>query len=174
MIAAALKLNKDEGKGEGKLFSIEGYKEWMDHTRQHLTEEERSLVDLQEMHPEVVTRRVKINKNGARVWYSIHEGIDVEQGIVGLIYPEVHTLKPDIIYLDGPDPKSVPGYTDSRGTVFPPIVFDPLDMEDDLPAGAVIVVDGRPSNSMVLHNNFRTSWDTQILGQQKCTVFRRS
>jgi len=173
VIAAALRQNQEEGKGAGKLLSVEGYDKWLSHTHSHLTEEEKRLVELREMHPDVVTRCLKVNRNGALVWYSIQEGSDVEQGIVGLVYPELHGLSPDIMYLDGPDPNSVPGFADAKGAVFAPIVFDPLEMEEHLPSNATIVIDGRPQNSMVLHNNFRTSWETEILGRQKCTILRR-
>lgn len=173
VMAAALLENRKEGRGEGEMLSIEGYDKWRAHTESHLTEAEREFVELREMHPEVVTRCLKINKDGADIWYSIQEGNDVEQGIVGLVYPELQQLSPDLIYLDGPDPNSVTGYADPKGAVYPAIVFDPLEMEDHLPAQTTIVVDGRPSNTMVLHNNFRTKWQAEILGRQKCTVLRR-
>ena len=174
VMAAALLKNRQEGRGDGRLLSIEGYEKWRAHTESQLTEAEKTLVELREVQPQVATRALKINKDGTVVWYTIKEGFAVEQGIVGLVYPELHQLAPDMIYLDGPDPKSVPGYVDSKGVVFPAIVFDPLEMEEHLPPDATIVVDGRDSNTMVLYNNFRTPWTVKILGQQKCTVLRRT
>ena len=173
VMAAALEQNRREGKGTGRLLAIEGYGKWWDHTYSHLTESERIFVEVRVLQPQIVKRSLKLNKDGEVAWYSIKKGDDVMQGVVGLIYPELHDLAPDMIYLDGPDPESVPGYVDSKGVVLPAIVFDFLDMEDRLPQNTTLVIDGRDSNAMVLRNNLNGNWSVEVLGWQKCTVLRR-
>ena len=173
VIAATLLQNRQKHGVEGKLISVEGYEDWKNHTWKHLTSDEMKIVELNVIHPRIVYRRLQINRVSEVFWYSHHKYQPVYQGIVALEYNILQNLVPDIIYLDGPDPKSVKGYGEPGGPHFPPIVLDPLIMEPRLRSGSTIIVDGRPSNCMVLKNNFKDKWICRVRGEHKCTIFKK-
>lgn len=58
-----------------------------------------------------------------------------EKGILGFKYMNVPSVKPDFIYLDGPE------LTEERQ-----VAFNFLDLEDKLEKGAFLLIDGRKEN----------------------------
>jgi predicted O-methyltransferase YrrM len=62
-------------------------------------------------------------------------------------YVDVPTTSPDLVYLDGPAPKDVPGW---RGT---PVAADPLLL--DLQPNSLIIVDSRQKNVAFLERHLR-------------------
>ncbi len=67
-------------------------------------------------------------------------------------FKELPNIRPDLIYLDGPDPRAVQGtlrglsFTMDDGTTRPPISADMLFYESTLRRGSIVVIDGRFSN----------------------------
>ena len=60
---------------------------------------------------------------------------------------------PDFIYIDGPSPNTVKGYTLNM-----PMSGDIINYEHFLNPGAIIVVDGRTANARFLKSNFQRNW----------------
>jgi len=170
-MAAALQKNNLEGT-PGKLLSIEGHERWKENTESLLTEEEKQFTEVKVLTPEICYKKLKIQKMGQVGWYKTRRNIPNTQGIIALEYKECVKLVPDFIFLDGPDPKSVPNYGDDQGH-FPPIVIDALQMEKNLPKGSTILVDGRGSNCTILFNNLKEEWSCKKLHFSQSTVFRK-
>jgi hypothetical protein len=79
-------------------------------------------------------------------------------------YHGIPNVRPDFIYLDGPDQFSVTG--DVRGIHTRhldrmPMAADILSIEHFLEPGTLIVVDGRTANARFLKSNFQRKWEYQ-------------
>lgn len=91
-----------------------------------------------------VTRALKVDHAGTNAWR--HESV-----------PDV---APDLVYLDGP--ALAP---DRR------VAVDVLDMEERLPSGFRLIVDGRLQNCAFLEAHFRRRYRKRYMPVRKCTVF---
>ncbi|HEV2560408.1 MAG TPA: hypothetical protein VGU45_17440 [Microvirga sp.] len=80
------------------------------------------------------------------------------------LYDHLPNVRPNIIYLDGPDPVEVQGtvrglaFVTSAGKPNPPIAADLLTYEWLLERGSKLIVDGRNANARFLARNFRRTW----------------
>ena len=82
-------------------------------------------------------------------------------GRICTFYEDIPNICPDLIYLDGPDPRFVDGTVRNIGTNHPdrlPMSADILAMEHFLLPGTLIVVDGRTANARLLKSNFQRNW----------------
>ncbi len=81
-------------------------------------------------------------------------------------YDGIPNVRPDLIYLDGPDQFSVQG--DVRGLHTRhldrmPMAADILCIEHFLEPGTLIIVDGRTANARFLKTNFQRNWEHEFL-----------
>lgn len=172
VIASALRRIARETGRRGRLISIESNKKWRDHTWSLMGEDLREIVDLRFALPETRPTLANIRlRNYQTAWYP-GDSRPMRLGIFTLVYPQLHDLAPDFIYLDGPAPADAAGYADADGKPFPAVVSDPLFMEPRLARGAVLAVDGRQPNCVLLHANFKRSWAVERSSAQNFTVFR--
>ena len=91
------------------------------------------------------------------------------------VYASVPDVVPDFIYLDGPDPQQVHGWS-MNGLSWgclerTPMAADILLMEPTLIPGTTILIDGRTNNARFLENNLRRDWRFRTFEEQDQTVF---
>jgi hypothetical protein len=80
-------------------------------------------------------------------------------------YYGIPNIRPDLIYLDGPDQYSVKGDVRGIHTRHPdrmPMSADILAIEHFLEPGTLIVVDGRTANARFLRSNLQRKWEYQF------------
>ena len=136
-MAHALKMNRDStGKG-GKLFVVEAVEKWADNVR-------GKLGDLEEF-VEIRTSEPRICQLNGHVCHT---------------YVNLPNVRPDFIYLDGPDPKDVTG--DINGISIAGLKFvcaaDPLLYEWGFYPGFQMLVDGRFANVEFLKKNLKRKY----------------
>jgi hypothetical protein len=91
-------------------------------------------------------------------------------------FQKLPNVRPDFIYLDGPDPRAVKGNV--RGLEFtmhddrtrPPVSADILFYETTLRRRSLVVVDGRLHNIWFLRNNLKRQWRTNIYRDEAISV----
>lgn len=104
---------------------------------------------------------------------SVH--ISEYNGEICHFYDTLPNIVPDMIYLDGPDPKSVEGAI--NGLTFtgdaPRTVMsgDPLKYESTLLPGFFMVIDGRTNNARFLQRNLKRNYKIQWLKERDVTTF---
>ena len=89
-------------------------------------------------------------------------------------YDQLPDVVPDVIYIDGPDPRDVKGSI--RGLSFQAadrtvMSADILAMEPTLLPGCVIVCDGRVNNARFLANNLQRPFTHRLLPGTDITIF---
>lgn len=122
-MAEALKRN-----GSGTIIAIEANKQWLNHFHSRLPEHLSSFVMTQFSELEATT----------------YKGEPCHR------YVDAPTVKPDLMYLDGPDPRDVPGWPEDGH----PIAADPLYLEPSFPPGFRLIVDTRLKNCEFLERHF--------------------
>ena len=92
---------------------------------------------------------------------------------ISSLFEHLPNIRPDLIYLDGPDPSSVEG--DQHGLTMSGLYFivsaDPLLYEWSLYAGAKIIVDGRINNVRFLERNLRRKYSVSRNYIRNITTF---
>lgn len=89
-------------------------------------------------------------------------------------YQNIPDVDPELIYIDGPDPKSVKGscsgltWSEAERTV---LSIDVLLMEGVLTPGTIIVLDGRTNNARFIKNNLKRNWECNHSSENDVTVF---
>jgi hypothetical protein len=134
-IAHALQMNEIEEGKIGKLYVIEASEAWADNVRKKLQSFEK-YVEIRVEKPELITL----------------------DGQLCHAFPNLPNIRPDLIYLDGPDVADVRGQY--RGLSFEGMgkfacSADPLFYEWFIYPGFKMVVDGRYTNVEFLRHNFR-------------------
>lgn len=171
VMADAMKCNTEQGQRPGQILSIEGHREWRDHTTRNLHPDDRKFVEVRHCHPSPVRKRIQLNRHGEKFWYPGKVGRTFWGSVVALEYEAIRDLAPDFIYLDGPDPASVEGFVDDvDGSILPPVVIDLLSMEQRLKPGTSVLIDGRGANAWVLWNNLQRDWSCRTFNNQDCTL----
>lgn len=172
VIASAMRRIARETGRCGRLISIESNDKWRDHTWALMSQDLREIVELRFALPETRPTLADIQlRNYQTAWYP-GDSRPMRLGVFTLIYPELHELSPDFIYLDGPAPGDAAGYADADGKAFPAVVSDPLFMEPRLAPGTVLAIDGRQPNCVLLHANLKRSWAVERNSAQNFTVLR--
>ncbi len=85
-------------------------------------------------------------------------------------YLASYKFNPDLIYLDGPDPKDI---EDSQFIVTEqrvPISSDLLSIESWLLPATIIVVDGRSANVRYLKRNLQRNWEWDTNYENDCSI----
>ena len=111
----------------------------------------------------VVQEKLSYHKNVNLRLCSLHMGEFNSR--VCTYYHDIPNIRPDLIYLDGPDQFSVIG--DVRGLHTRhldrmPMAADILTFEHFLEPGTLIIIDGRTANARFLKSNFQRNWDYQF------------
>jgi len=122
-----------------KVMSVDASEHWMGVTLSRLPTELRHLVIPQVTVPKLV---------------------ELHSSYVS-VYEEIPSFTPDIIYLDGPDPKQVTGSIDGFVSVELhglPMSADILRIEPYLWPWTLIVTDGRTANARYLQANLHRNW----------------
>lgn len=117
VIAEALRRN-----GYGVLYSVDASKEWLDRLDANIPAALRGIARLQQSGLEIIEWK------GERA----HR------------YTDVPDVTPDLLYLDGPDPRDVPDWSGG------PLAADPILMEHKFPVGFRMIVDSRAANCAML------------------------
>ena len=81
-------------------------------------------------------------------------------------YDNLPNIRPDLIYLDGPDQFSTIGSLrglSTRSSDRMPMSADILSFEHFLTPGTLIVIDGRSANARFLKSNLQRNWDYFLL-----------
>jgi len=143
VMALALKENELKNKVSGRLFSVDGNKEWIENTKQKIAEDLKKYVQF------YFSKAVISNYNG----------------LIVSLYESLPNVSPNLIYLDGPAPEDVSGningisfqskpikkYDDSNDGIFYDycnnsrriVAADPLLYESTAPADFFIFIDRR-------------------------------
>lgn len=111
----------------GRLWSVDAERQWIDNTKNKLTDEPVELI------------LSSVQNIG-----SSHR------------FEKLPNINPDMIYIDGPSPNSVPDW------VGPPISTDLLHYESRLKPGSFVVVDGRYTNVFYMRSLLLRKWDWRI------------
>jgi hypothetical protein len=88
-------------------------------------------------------------------------------------YVKLPNITPDLIYLDGPDPNAVKSkiFNLNYEKTNTPISADILLYEYRLKPGAMIVIDGRPNNTIFLKNNLKRKYKFQFQRLYSRSIF---
>jgi hypothetical protein len=87
-------------------------------------------------------------------------------GRICTYYDNLPNIRPDFIYLDGPDQFSAGGSIRGFNCNHPdrmPMAADILAFEHFLEPGTMIVVDGRTANARFLRANLQRNWDYEYI-----------
>lgn len=128
--------------GQGRLVSVELDQSWRASTENLLNDETRNLVEFAAPTPRVVL-------------YGNTQTI---------VFEALHSLKPDLIYVDGPDPRQVQGYTGE------PVVSDLIEFERG--RRITICVDGRDQQCEFLAAHLSRRYATKVYRPKRFTVMR--
>lgn len=152
--------------GDWKITSVELDENWKKVTESRLGNL-KSNVDLISPSSEIWLCGSKpLNKGG--LWYRSEKGGKRQFGIASIVFPELHTLSPEFIYLDGPGGEQVEGFRDAiDGKPFKPMVADPLFIKN----GYTMVVDARRANCAFLAANFNRKFTSKTHHANHFTVF---
>jgi hypothetical protein len=140
--------------GSGHLVSVDAQTEWLQHTRKMIPTSLATYVEMKTLVP--ATRMLPLRPPMA----SGEPGSQSTMAVLSQCHTELHDLRPDLIYLDGPAP-GIPSDFSVDGTSLTPVVLDLLDMEANLNKGTVVIVDGRGMNCSILRANLRRRWSFQ-------------
>lgn len=160
--------------GGGRLISIEANQRWAAHTRANLPEGLKGNVEVRFLEPStrVVGSKTFATPGKGGNWYR-HRKLHTRIGVLTIAQPELYELSPDFIYLDGPSPKDVPGYScPLTGEAYRPIVSDLVFMQDHLPRPFTLVVEGRRHNCVFLHEALSIPLTVEVREHQRTTIFR--
>jgi hypothetical protein len=137
-IAHALDMNGQQWGAHGKLHVLESHDKWAENVRRKIPPHLASLIDLRVQQAEVIYL-------GAQLCHA---------------FPNLPNVRPDLIYVDGPDVDTVSGT--NRGISFGrqsaasfACSADPLFYEWCMYPGATILVDGRYTNVEFLRANLK-------------------
>jgi len=150
VMADAIKRN-----GSGRLYTVDTSERWLENTR-------TKLGALAEM--------VDLRHSPA----SLH----VHAAQLVSYYDKLPNIVPDMIYLDGPDPRTVTGsfngiaFGTEDGANRSVIAADILLYETSLNPGCTVIVDGRKYNVEFLQTNLRRNWAIAHDRTMKHTVMR--
>lgn len=148
----------------GRLISVELIPEWRDTTAKRVHGFQN--VELASPSPSFEIR--KLNATVGVDWYG-RDSADSKVGVVTIVFPALHSLKPDLILLDGPDPRPFKELKDSvTDEDLPALVADPLVFEKSHPP--VICVDGRRTQSAFVAANLQTPYRHDIRRMQGYTI----
>ena len=137
------------------IYSVDTSAEWIENMTQKL--------------PEALTPYVTVTQSDAEILQ--------HNGQLCHSFQRLPNVRPDFIYLDGPDPRDVKGnirgleFTMKDGRTRPPVSADILFYETTLRRRSIIVVDGRLHNVLFLQNNFKRQWRSGIYRDQAITLF---
>ncbi len=140
--------------GSGRIHSIDTSEHWIENTRSKIGSNLEKYADLR-------FSRAQLHFLG---------------GQIVSLFERLPNIVPDLIYLDGPDPKTVEG--EFHGLKFPTedganrsiIAADILLYETSLNPGCLLIVDGRANNVEFLRANLRRRWRISTDPSMKHTV----
>ena len=108
----------------------------------------------------------KLTKNELFFPYLCPLSMGTFNGRICTFYDNLPNVRPDFIYLDGPDQFSAGGSVRGLNCNHPdrmPMAADILALEHFLEPGTLIVVDGRTANARFLKANFQRNWDYEYI-----------
>jgi hypothetical protein len=156
VMAHALKQRHKPSSAESsKIYSVDTSVEWIQNLKQKL--------------PNDLATFVTITQSDAEILES--------NGQLCHAFQKLPNVRPDFIYLDGPDPRAVKGnvrgleFTMNDGRTRPPVSADILFYETTLRRRSIIVVDGRLHNVWFLKNNLKRQWRSGIYRDEAVGVF---
>ena len=139
--------------GSGHLLTVDAQAEWLEHTRKMIPSSLATYVEMKALIP--ATRMLPLKPPMALGEPGSHS----KMAVFSQYHAELHDLRPDLIYLDGPA-AGIPKDFSVDGTPLTPVVLDLLDMEANLSNGTVVIVDGRGMNCSLLRANLCRHWKT--------------
>jgi hypothetical protein len=155
VMAHALKQRHKPSSAEvSKIYSVDTSVEWIQNLKQKL--------------PADLAPFVTISQSDAEILES--------QGQLCHAFQKLPNIRPDFIYLDGPDPRAVKGnvrgleFTMHDGRTRPPVSADILFYETTLPRRSIIVVDGRLNNVWFLKANLKRQWRSSVYRDESLGV----
>jgi hypothetical protein len=156
VMAHALTQRRKPSSAEvSKIYAVDASVEWIQNVKQKL--------------PDDLAKFVTITQSDAEILES--------NGQLCHAFQKLPNVRPDFIYLDGPDPRAVKGnvrgleFTMNDGRTRPPVSADILFYETTLPRRSIIVVDGRLHNIWFLRNNLKRQWRSSIYRDDAIGVF---
>jgi Methyltransferase domain len=156
VMAHALKQRHKPSSAEfSKIYSVDTSEEWIQNLKQKLPDDLTTFVTITQSDVEILEHN----------------------GQLCHAYQKLPNVRPDFIYLDGPDPRAVKGnvrgleFTMNDGRTRPPVSADILFYETTIRRRSIIVVDGRLHNIWFLRNNFKRHWRSSIYRDESISVF---
>lgn len=156
VMAHALKQRHKPSSAEfSKIYSVDTSDEWIQNLKQKLPNELATFVTITQSDAEILE----------------------SNGQLCHAFQKLPNVRPDFIYLDGPDPRAVKGnvrgleFTMNDGRTRPPVSADILFYETTLRRRSIIVVDGRLHNVWFLRNNLKRQWRSSIYRDEAVGVF---
>jgi len=156
--------------GQGRVISIELGEEWQKISESHLAPDLVERVSFIKPQPTIRLASLRMPGDAPDLWFQKRSKAPRRTGIATVSFPEVHDLTPDFIFIDGPDSRQIPGYTDSvTQDLLPAIVSDPfVHLGKSKP---IICVDGRREQCAILSANLPPNYRTVIHEEQRFTFF---
>ncbi len=124
---------------KGRIYAVEAHPKWADIVRNRITE-----IGLEE-YVEVTTSTPRLSKLGGQACH---------------FFDKLPDVRPDLMYLDGPDPRDVEGNINgiTKDGLHFVVAADPLLYEYSFYPGFQLIVDGRYTNVQFLQNNFKRKY----------------
>ncbi|NWG23301.1 MAG: hypothetical protein HXY30_02610 [Pseudorhodoplanes sp.] len=155
--------------GRGKVISVELGRQWRELSAARLDAETSPFAEFISPSPSVRIVSALVPGGGID-WYKKKSSVPRRIGMVTIAFPELYGLRPDFIFLDGPQASQVSGYVDSEtNEPLAPIVSDPLVFEKAKPPA--ICVDGRREQCAFLDANLAADYRREIHEAQRFTFF---
>lgn len=153
--------------GDWQLISIELDNSWRDISEARIDAGLESRVSIRTAKSEVwIYGSEPFTSKG--LWYRSRKGGKRQFGIAAIVFPEMHEMVPDFVYLDGPASDQVNGFRETHTDMpFKPLVADPLFFK----GAFTLVVDSRRANCAFLAANFNRVFKAKIFQQNHFTVF---
>ena len=154
MAHALQQRQKSALEASSMIYSVDTSGEWIDNLKQKLPQDLVPFVTITQSDAEILEHN----------------------GQLCHVFQTLPNVRPDFIYLDGPDPSAVKGnirgleFTMNDGRTRPPVSADILYYETTLRRRSIIVVDGRLNNIWFLRNNFKRQWRSGIYRNNAITV----
>ena len=156
--------------GKGRLVSIELGDEWRKISAGHIPADLADRVDFIVPQPSIRLALLQLPAVNTSLWFEKKSKSPRRVGIATISFPEIYDLAPDIIFIDGPDARQIPGYLDSATQeMLPAVVSDPLVFLSK--AKPIICVDGRREQCAILSANLPPDYKTVIHEEQRFTFF---
>lgn len=153
--------------GRGQMISIELDSEWLAISKARLPSPLQQIVEFRTPRPE--TRITKAALPGLD-WPNVKSTKPRSVGLATIAFSELHDIRPDFVFLDGPGRGQVPGYMDTiTGEPLPIIVGDPLVFAQT--SKSVFAVDGRREQTAFLEANL-LGYEHDINEVQRFSIFR--